>query len=136
MKKIAPLVFVGAGIFGCATQPQVKPSTLVPIREEVGKWIDLKNGFSAESYKVHDNILLLTEVFLGEVFLKKTDKGYEGIKTYSYHTTPTEKFDRTYDEFCETIDNGGDKFLTEMETLSFMNRVYQSIYEPELIGDE
>jgi len=134
IKKIAPLVLVGAGIFGmvrCATQPS-KIST--PTQEQIqsspikknDRWVDLKNGFSAESYKVHENILLVTEAYLGESMLIKTGENYEGIKTNKYHTTPTEVFDSTYDEFCRAIDNG-DKFITEMETELFLNEIYTSM---------
>jgi len=142
IKKIAPLVLAGAGILGCATYPPEKPP-IFPINQnpivsqnKTNYWVDLKNGFSAESYKVHDNVLLLTEVYLGESFFIKTEEGYEGVKTSKYHTTPTEVFDTTYDEFCRAIDNGGDKFLTEMETLFFIDRVYKSLYEVQWVEEE
>jgi len=134
IQKITPLILAGAGIVGCATShptqvltEAIKPNPIISSSKTNDKGIDLKNEFFTESYKVTDNILLLTEVFLGESMLKKTKEGYEGVETHSYHTTPTEIFDRTYDEFCEAIDNG-DKFLTEIETERFLDKVYEARY--------
>jgi len=139
---LAPLVLTAAGIIGCATsQPTqiatqpVNPTPIVSQSKANQKGIDLRNGFFAESYSVQDNINLITEAFFGEAILRKTEKGYTGIKTQIYHTTPSEKYDNKFDEFCRKIDNG-DKFLGEMETEHFLDNFYDSIYSVIWIEDE
>jgi hypothetical protein len=142
-QKIGALVLAGAGLVGCATQPspiptqQENPAPIVsqiPIKPSQ-KGIDLRNGFYAESYSVQDNINLITEVFFGEAILKKTEKGYTGIKTQIYHTTPSEKYDNKFDEFCRKIDNG-DRFLGEMETEHFLDNFYDDMFKIIWVEDE
>jgi len=142
IQKIAPLVLATAGIVGCATyhptQVLIEPVKQTPVISPSkinNQGIDLKNGFFAESYLTVDEVDLITQIALGEAILQKTDKGYKGIKTHSYHTTPSEIFDNTFDKFCGAIDNG-DKFLTEMETEHFLDFLYDSMHKIIWVEDE
>lgn len=139
---LAPLVLAAAGIVGCATyqpiqatEPAKSTPVVVPQTEKKSKGIDMRNGFFAESYSVTDNIDLLTQAFFGEAILVKTEKGYKGKKTMLYRTTPSEKFDAKYDEFCRKIDNG-DKFLGEMETERFLDNFYDDMFKIIWVEDE
>jgi len=144
MQKIAaPLILATAGVIGCVTPAHpsfeislepIKPSQ-VTISEK-SKGVDLKNGFFAESYSVFDDIHLITQVYLREVILKKTDKGYEGVKTNIYHTTPTEIYDGTFDLLCKDMDINEDKFLKKTETQSFLDMTYNAMRKVIWVEDD
>ena len=132
--KLAPLV-LAAGIVGCVTPSphlEIKVEPINPVQlivPEKPNWIDLRNGFNTESYSVFKDIHLMTQVYLKEAILKKTDNGYEGIKTHSYHTTPTKIYDGTFDLLCKDIDLNEDKLLKKTETNLFLDMVYNSMHK-------
>jgi hypothetical protein len=99
------------------------------------KTIDLRNGYTAESYLAADNLDLIASVFVGEVILQKTEKSYVGKKTGRYLES-AEMWNNIFDKICKSADKTEDNFITDIETKNLLDSIYKSMKEPIWILDD
>jgi len=114
IQKIAPFVLAGV----IATAPIYANS----------KAIDLRNGYTAESYLTAGDLDLIASALVGEVILQKTDKGYAGKKTGRYLES-ADVWNNVFDKVCKSADKIADKFITDIEVQNLLDSTYKSMTE-------
>ncbi len=138
IQKIAPIVLTIAGIIGCATYKPILPEnstkpiakpTMQLYSESKPKGIDLRNGYTVESYLTRDNLDLIASFWAGEVKLQRTDKGYVGKKTGRYLQSADE-WNNIFDNVCKLADKTPDKFITDIEVQDLLDSTYTTMREP------
>lgn len=130
IKKLAPVFLAGALISGCTTvtsnftiEETTTPNSFSELKPRV-KGIILGNGYFAESYRVFDDLDLITSYTVGEKFLQKTDKGYVGESTGNYLQS-ADVWNDFYDDICLFADTNGDNIITEKEIQTFLDLTYE-----------
>jgi len=87
------------------------------------KTVDLRNGYTAESYLAADELDLIASAKVREVILEKTDNGYAGRKTGIYLQSSS-IWNNVFDNVCESADKIPDKFITNKEAQDLLDSTY------------